>query len=213
MRRRLSTAPVLGVGALALAGVLLAGCSSGTAESADGGFRAAQTHDPYPVSATPLTDTDGQPYSLTKDTDKPVTLVFFGYSSCPDVCQVVMANVASALTRLDEADRDDVDVVFVTTDPKVDTEEHLRDYLDRFDPSFIGLTGDLDTIAAVGKPLAVYVANGERLPSGGRDLDSHSTQVTAITADDTSPLLWTQDTSSADLAADLHMLLAEEADR
>ncbi len=213
MLRRLSTPPVLGIVGLALAGVLLAGCSSGTAESADGGYRAAVTHDPYTVPATPLTDTDGRPYSLSKDTDKPVTLVFFGYSSCPDICQVVMANVASALTRLDEADRRSVDVVFVTTDPKVDTEEHLRDYLDRFDPSFIGLTGDLDTIAAVGKPLAVYVADGERLPSGGRDLNSHSTQVTAITADDTSPLLWTQDTSSADLAADLHTLLAEEADR
>jgi protein SCO1 len=198
--------------AAALCAVLLAGCASSTPEDEDG-YRAGQAHDPYPVSATPLTDTDGQPYSLTKDTDKPVTLVFFGYSSCPDICQVVMANIASALTRLDAADRDDVDVVFVTTDPKVDTEQHLRDYLDRFDPSFIGLTGDLDTIAAVGKPLAVYVADGARLPSGGRDLNSHSTQVTAITADDTSPVLWTQDTSSADLAADLHTLLAEEADR
>lgn len=207
VRRRLA-----GIGALVLAGALLAGCSTSPAET-DGGYRAAVTHDPYTVPATPLTDTSGRPYSLTKDTDKPVTLVFFGYSSCPDICQVVMANIASALTRLDEADRSSVDVVFVTTDPKVDTEQHLREYLDRFDPSFIGLTGDLDTIAAVGKPLAVYVADGERLPSGGRDLNSHSTQVTAITADDASPLLWTQDTSSADLAADLHTLLAEEADR
>ncbi len=192
--------------------VLLSACGGGSAGDG-GGYRAAQTHDPYPVADTPLTDTDGQPFSLATDTDKPVTLVFFGYSSCPDICQVVMANIASALTRLDDADRESVDVVFVTTDPKVDTEQHLRDYLDRFDPSFIGLTGDLDTIAAVGKPLAVYVADGERLPSGGRDLNSHSTQVTAITSDDTSPLLWTQDTSSADLAADLHTLLAEEADR
>ncbi|CAI9419862.1 SCO family protein [Nocardioides sp. T2.26MG-1] len=191
---------------------LLAGCSSSTAEDGDG-YRAAQTHDAYPVADTPLTDTDGQPFSLTEDTDKPVTLVFFGYSSCPDICQVVMANIASAMTRLDEADRRSVDVVFVTTDPKVDTEQHLRDYLDRFDPSFIGLTGDLSTIAAVGEPLAVYVADGARLPSGGRDLNSHSTQISAITADDTSPLLWTQDTSSADLAADIHTLLAEEADR
>ena len=207
MRRSLGAAAAL-VGA-----VLVAGCSGSSGGEADGGYRAAQAHDPYPVSATPLTDTEGRPFSLAEDTDKPVTLVFFGYTSCPDICQVVMANIASALTRLDDADRADVDVVFVTTDPKVDTEQHLREYLDRFDPSFIGLTGDLDTIAAVGKPLAVYVADGARLPSGGRDLNSHSTQVTAITADDTSPMLWTQDTSSADLAADLHTLLAEEADR
>ena len=205
---RLVAGPIAGLGLA----VLLAACGGGGDEDGDG-YQAAQTHDPYPVSATPLTDTDGQPFSLTEDTDKPVTLVFFGYTSCPDICQVVMTNIASAMTRLDEADRDQVDVVFVTTDPKVDTEDHLRRYLDRYDPSFIGLTGDLGTIAEVGEPLAVYVADGERLPSGGRDLNSHSTQVTAITADDTSPLLWTQDTSSADLAADIHTLLAEEADR
>lgn len=192
---------------------LLTACSGGSSDDDGDGYRAAVTHDPYAVAATPLTDTDGQAYSLVEDTDKPLTLVFFGYTSCPDICQVVMANIASAMTRLDDADREDVDVVFVTTDPKVDTEEHLRDYLDRFDPSFIGLTGELDSIAAVGKPLAVYVADGEPLPSGGRDLDSHSTQITAIAADDASPLLWTQDTSSADLAADIHTLLAEEADR
>ncbi len=204
----------LGVLAAAVVlGTLLSACSGGSSHEDGDGYRAAVTHDPYSVAATPLTDTDGQPYSLAKDTDKPLTLVFFGYTSCPDICQVVMANIASAMTRLDDADRASVDVVFVTTDPKVDTEQHLRDYLDRFDPSFIGLTGTLDTIAAVGKPLAVYVADGEPLPSGGRDLNSHSTQITAITADDTSPLLWTQDTSSADLAADVHTLLAEEADR
>lgn len=183
----------------------LVACSS--SEASEDGYRAGQTHQPYPVPATPLTDTDRRSYSLTGDTDRPLTLVFFGYSHCPDICQVVMSTISSAMTRLDDADRDRVDVVFVTTDPARDTPEALRGYLDRFDPSFIGLTGDLDTITKVGKPLAVYVADGERLPSGGRDLNSHSTQITGITADDTSPILWTQDTSSADLAADIHTLL------
>lgn len=183
----------------------LAACSSSQAD--EDGYRAGQTHQPYRVPATTLTDTDGQPYSLTEDTDKPLTLVFFGYSHCPDICQTVMSNLTSAMTRLDAADRDRVDVVFVTTDPARDTPDALRTYLDRFDPSFIGLTGDLATITRVGKPLAVYVADGEKLPTGGRDLNSHSTQVTGITADDTSPILWTQGTSSADLAADIHTLL------
>lgn len=183
----------------------LAACSSSQAD--EDGYRAGQTHQPYRVPATTLTDTDGQPYSLTEDTDKPLTLVFFGYSHCPDICQTVMSNLTSAMTRLDAADRDRVDVVFVTTDPARDTPDALRTYLDRFDPSFIGLTGDLATITRVGKPLAVYVADGEKLPTGGRDLNSHSTQVTGITADDTSPILWTQGTSSADFAADIHTLL------
>ena len=57
-------------------------------------------------------------------------MVFFGYTNCPDICRAVMANLASALTRLDEADRDDVEVVFVTTDPARDTAPVLRSYLD-----------------------------------------------------------------------------------
>jgi len=187
----------------------LAACGSSAADGDDDGYRAGQTHQPYEVPATPLTDTDDQPYSLVEDTDKDLTLVFFGYSHCPDICQIVMSNLSSAMTRLDEADRERVDVVFVTTDPARDTPEVLRRYLDAFDASFVGLTGDLDTIAAVGKPLAVHVGAGDKLPSGGRDVSSHSSQVTAITADDTSPLLWTQDTSSADFAADIHTLLNE----
>lgn len=210
-RARVLAGPALG---LVLGLGLLAGCggtSDAGEEDADG-YRAGQTHDPYPVPETPLTDTDGRPYSLVEDTDKPLTLVFFGYTHCPDICQVVMSNIGAALTRLDEADRDDVDVVFVTTDPARDTGPVLRDYLDGFDKAggFIGLGGDLDTIAAVGKPLAVYVADGEKLPSGGRDLNSHSSQITAVTADETSPLLWTQETSAADLAADIHTLLERE---
>ena len=71
--------------------------------AAEGGYHGAVLEQPYVVPETPLTDTDGEPYSLAADTDKPLTLVFFGYTHCPDICQVVMANLASALTRLDEA--------------------------------------------------------------------------------------------------------------
>lgn len=204
MRRALAAlAAVLCVG-------LLAGCGNSSAADDDGdGYQAGQTHDAYQVDPTPLTDTDGQPYSLVDDTEKDLTLVFFGYTMCPDVCQVVMSNLSSAMTRLDDADRERLDVVFVTTDPARDTPDVLRRYLDSFDPEFVGLTGDLDTIAEIGTSVAVHVAAGEKLPSGGRDVSSHSSQITAITADDTSPLLWTQDTSSADLAADIHTMLNE----
>ena len=207
MRRGTLTTAIAG-----LCLVALTACGGSSDADDGGGYRAGQTHAPYDVPAASLTDTDGKPFSLTEDTDKPLTLVFFGYTHCPDICQVVMSNISSAMTRLDEADRANVDVVFVTTDPARDTGKVLRQYLDRYDPTheFIGLTGDLATIGKVGKPLAVYVAQGEKLPSGGRDLNSHSTQISGITGDDTSPILWTQDTSSADLANDIHTLLAEE---
>jgi protein SCO1/2 len=161
---------------------------------------------PYVVPTTPLTDTDGTSYSLAGDTDKRLTLVFFGYTHCPDICQVVMSTLASAMTRLDEADRAQVDVVFVTTDPQRDTERVLRNYLDRFDPTFIGLTGTLDDVVGVGEGLHTAVEQGEKLPSGGYDI-THGTSVIGIAHDDEVPIIWNQDTSATQYAADIHQLL------
>jgi protein SCO1/2 len=192
--------------ALTTALFALAGCGGG----GDVAFSGI-THDPYRVPATPLTATDGSAYSLTTDTTKPLTLLFFGYTHCPDICPMVMSSLASAMTRLDESDRAKVDVVFVTTDPARDSEAVLRGYLDHYDPRFIGLTGRLQTIVDVAKPLAVYVSDGTRLPSGGYDLNTHSTQVTAIGADDTSTVLWNMDTSSAQFAADIQAILHGKA--
>ena len=197
---------------LLLAGLLAAALLAGCGGDAAGSTRLhGITHAPYRVPAASLTDTDGKPYSLVRDTDKPLTLVFFGYTHCPDICQTVMSSLAVAMQKLDEADRKKVDVVFITTDPARDTPTVLRHYLDRFDPSFIGLTGDLHTIAAVGKPLAVYVAQGQRLPTGGYDLNTHSTQVTAIDGHHRSPILWTMSTSPAQFAEDIHTLLQKSS--
>jgi protein SCO1/2 len=192
----------------ALAGlVLLTGCTGNAAEQS-GGLHGAVLDTPYVVPPAPLTDTAGEPYSLTRDTDKPLTLVFFGYTHCPDICQVVMSSVASALTRLDAADRERVEVAFVTTDPARDTGPVLRGYLDHFDPEFVGLTGDLDRIVDLGKPLAVAVEKGKKLPSGGYDV-VHSTHVSGIGSDDRVSIVWTQGTSAADFASDIHQLLQE----
>lgn len=191
------------VGAL-LAGVLLAGCGGGSEE-----FTGAVLDDPYVVPATSLTDTGEEPFSLAADTEKRLTLVFFGYTNCPDICQVVMSTLASALTRLDEADRKQVDVAFVTTDPARDTPQALRTYLDRFDPAFIGLTGDLDAIVALGRSLAIAVDQGPKLPDGGYEV-THTTSVLGIDASDTVPVVWSQDTSAAQFAADIHQLLDGE---
>jgi protein SCO1/2 len=182
--------------------LLVTACGGGDEE-----LSGAVLTEPYVVPATPLTDTEGAAYSLAGDTDKRLTLVFFGYTNCPDICQVVMQTLASAMTRLDDADREQVDVVFVTTDPQRDTEQVLRNYLDRFDPGFVGLTGDLATIAAVGKSLAIPVEHGDKLPSGGYDV-THGTAVLGIDGNDQVPIVWTQGTSAAQFASDIHQLLA-----
>ena len=189
--------------------LLLTLTACGSDGGTTGGMHGTALDPPFEVSATPLTDTDGQPFSLTEDTDKPLTLVFYGYTHCPDICQTVMSNLASAMTRLDDADRDRVDVVFVTTDPARDTQQVLDKYLAHFDPAFIGLTGDLDTIVAVAKPMGVGITLGDKLPSGGYDV-THGTTITGVDAEDEGTVYWSEATSSADFAADIHHLLDED---
>ena len=93
-------------------------------------------------------------------------MVFFGYTNCPDVCQVVMGNIASAYQRLDESQRTRVRVVFVTTDPARDDARELTSYLARFNPDFTGVTGSLKDIDTLGKPMGIFIKKGAKLPSG-----------------------------------------------
>ena len=185
--------------------LLASGC--GGAASGDDAFAGQVLTNPYQVDPAPLTDTGGAPFSLVADTREPLTLVFFGYTHCPDICGVVMGNLASAMTQLDDTDRARVQVVYVTTDPARDTPGALRSYLDRLDPDFVGLTGDLDTITAIGSTVAVGVEQGDPLPSGGYDV-SHSTQVLGVDGTDEVPVYWSQETTSQEYAADIHTLLA-----
>jgi protein SCO1/2 len=206
LRRSRRTAAAVAVGALLMCG--LSACGGDDVKAGD--LHGKVLDPPFTVSGQPLVDTDGDPYSLTGSTDKRLTLVFFGYTNCPDICGTVMGNLASAMTRLDAKDRDQVDVVFVTTDPERDTGPVLRHYLDRFDPSFIGLTDDpseIDQIAAVASSVAVGM--GEELPTGGYDVDAHTTQVTGIDSADEAPIYWGQTTSSAQFAQDIHTLLGD----
>ncbi|HEY0642448.1 MAG TPA: SCO family protein [Nocardioides sp.] len=147
--------------AVALLG-LVAACGGGATSTDFTGTRLDP--DPFEVSSTPLVDTRGAAYSLTEDTDKPLTLVFFGYTNCPDICGQVMATHAGPLARLDDAQKDDLDVVFVTTDPARDDEATVEKYVSAFDPSNIGLTGALADIVEVGESLAVGIDS--RVTSG-----------------------------------------------
>jgi protein SCO1/2 len=195
--------------ALLVAALLLAACGGSGDASAPAPFSGQRLDPPFEVEDRPLTDTTGAPYSLVRDTDKPLTLVFFGYTHCPDICGIVMSTLASAMTRLDDADRDRVDVVFVTTDPARDTTDVLDGFVTHFDESFTGLTGDLADIVEVAEPLGVGVEHGTELPSGGYDV-THGTQVIGIDGHDQAPVYWSQDVSAAQLAADVHQLLGEE---
>jgi protein SCO1/2 len=208
-RRRLGLAALLASVALVVSGCGGGGgaddvAASGLQAGDDHGYHGAYLDDPYVVPPITLSDTAGAPYSLADD-PAPLKLVFFGYTKCPDICQVVMSTLASAVTRLDATQRKDVEVVFVTTDPARDTGAALRTYLDHLDPGFVGVTGDLGRVIELAKPLKVFIEKGERLPSGGYDV-THTTEVFGVTGDQ-ARIAWGQDTSPADLSADIIKLL------
>ena len=207
------------LGAVALSVVLLlSACTSSadgsgapvsgvTVEDADG-LHGAVLPTPYDVPRTALEATDGSTYDLVRDATAPLTIVFFGYTHCPDICQLVMADVASAMTRLDADQRSQVDMLFVTTDPARDDARVLRQYLDRFDPAFEGLTGPLPAIVEAGTALGVPIEEGERLPTGGYEV-AHGTQLVGLLPDGTAPVVWTEGTPAGDLAADVGSILRD----
>ena len=212
--------PIAALTALAAVCVLsLAGCGGTQQDSGgpvtnvsiqdDDGLHGVVLPRPYAVPAVTLADAARQPYDVATDVSKPLTLVFFGYTHCPDICQLVMADIASALTRLDAGQRRQVDMLFVTTDPARDDAAALRTYLDRFDPSFAGLTGDLSTIVRLGKAFGVFIEKGEKLPSGGYDVN-HGTQVVGVLPDRRAPFVWTQGTPPSDLADDISAILDDK---
>jgi protein SCO1 len=197
---------------LAVGLVLLVGCTPAPEQSAAQGYAdpagytgGTSLPEPFPMPDITLTDTSGQPYNLANSPSRPVTLLFFGYTNCPDVCITVLADVASALQRMPTTDRDHIQVVFVTTDPARDNGMQIRSYLDRFDPTFVGLTGRLAIIKKAASQVGVDIEGMEKLPSGGYEV-GHSAQV--IGFDRTSGVvLWTPETSIAALKHDFSLLV------
>ena len=106
-----------------------------------------------------LTNQDGLPFSLSAQRGKAIVL-FFGYTHCTDVCPLTLARIAAVIRSLGPSG-DDVEPVFVTTDPDRDSPPVLRSYLARFGAPFVGLTGSSDALV---KTYAAYHVFVQKLP-------------------------------------------------
>lgn len=188
-----------------LAVALLAGCGGTETVKLTGRI----VDPPFELADTTLTDTDGAPYTLKTDPKTAVTVLFFGYTHCPDLCPAILTSLQAGLVKLPKKDRDQVTVVFVSSDPKRDTPSVLRTYLDHFGEGFVGLTGPIDQVSELGRSVGVFVDKGEELPSGGYDPNSHGTYVIAIDRTHTAPLFWNGDTSPSQFANDLRFLIED----
>jgi protein SCO1/2 len=158
-----------------------------------------------------LTDTRGAPFAFASATRGLLTFLFFGYTNCPDVCPVHVANVAAVLHKLPFEDQRKARFVFVTLDPARDSLPRLRRWLDQFDASFIGLRGDADEVnrimAGIGMPPALLGA-----PRGDGSYEvAHSAAVVVFTADDTAHVMYPFGTRQLDWAEDIPRLLKVRA--
>jgi protein SCO1 len=199
----------------AAAAVMAAACGEppgqgGDQRRIDTGWRGIVLDPPVEKRDFALTDTEGREFRFRESTDGFVTLLFFGYTYCPDVCPVHMANLAAVLPRLPWEVRQRLKVVFVTTDPERDTPARIREWLDHFDRSFIGLYGELEEVNRIQASLGLPPA----APEGPADAGTgyyvgHSSQMLAFTTDGRARLTYPFGTRQEDWAHDLPKLVRQ----
>jgi protein SCO1/2 len=139
-----------------LASFLLIGAVAvGVFVSSTPAFRGTTYSEPYPLArAIELTRADGTSFQL-RETRGKVVLLFFGYTSCPDVCPTTLADLKQAVSTLGRQ-ADQVQVLFVTVDPKRDTPQRVQEYVDHFNPEFIGLSGSESELAKVWNDYGIF---------------------------------------------------------
>lgn len=195
---------VLSVLSVVVAGGAVLACAGDS--PAAGSLRGTVLAEPWPKPEFTLTRTDGRSFDFKKDTEGYVTLLFFGYTHCPDICPVHMANLGAVLHKLPPGSAGQVRVVFVTTDPQRDTPERLRKWLDNFDHRFIGLAGSLDSVNAIQRRIGL--APAMLIPGDGDDYTmGHAAQIIAYTKDDLAHVVYPFGTRQEDWAHDLPILI------
>lgn len=181
------------------AGVVVSGGDTGP-------YAGAEPAKPYQMPDVTLTSTNDRDFNLRSDTGYPVTLFFYGYTHCPDVCPLVMNDLTAAILQLPDDVRAETQLIFVTTDPVRDTPDVLRDYLDHYNADFVGLTGRLGDIVAASDAMGVAIEGKHKLPGGGYDV-GHGAQVIGFHGDQ-APVIWTEGTPVDDIVSDIEKLAA-----
>ena len=179
---------------------------TGVACSPTYAFKGSQFDPPVPVPDFELTADNGQPFRLSETTSD-ITLVYFGYTFCPDVCPLTMVDVRDALNQLDPVERERVQVLFVSADPERDTPEVLDRYLASFDPAFIGLTDDFEKIQTVMKPFGAFAEKEDVENSAAGYLVSHTARLYLLNADHEILFTYPFEFDPDDLASDVTHLL------
>ena len=182
----------------------VAGCERSAAPS----FKAVDITGAEYAQGFDLPDADGRRRTLA-DFNGKVTLVFFGYTQCPDVCPTTLLEIAAVRKALG-ADGARVQGVFVTIDPERDTPEVLKAYVDNFGAGFVALRGSMEETQAVAKAFKVYYAKVPGLSPGSYTMD-HTAGSYVFDARGKVRLFTRYGTGAEALKHDLQLLLAQPA--
>ena len=157
--------------------VALSGCIRGDSYTLKGG----EFDPPQEAAAIELTDQYGEPFSL-EEIEGDVGLIYFGYTTCPDLCPTTLSDFSYVKEQLGD-DADQVHFMFITVDPDRDSLDRIGQYLDFFDPEFIGLRGDEAATEEVKAAYGVYSEKVEYPESATGYLVDHTSLVYVIDRD------------------------------
>lgn len=180
----------------------LAGCDRTTAPS----FKAIDITGAEYAQGFDLPDSSGQRRTLADFKGK-VTLVFFGFTHCPDVCPTTLLEIAEVKKALG-AGGERIQGIFVTVDPERDTPEVLKAYVDNFGAGFVALRGTMEETAEVAKAFKVYYAKVPGQTPGSYTMD-HTAGSYVFDANGKVRLFTRYGTGAEALKHDLQILLAQ----
>jgi len=158
-----------------------------------------------------MTNDLGQPVTAASYRGK-VTLLYFGYTHCPDVCPLTLVHLHTVLQKMGKA-ADDVRILFVTVDPTRDTVSVLHQYVTAFDPRVVGLTGTSSAIAQLAKRYRVFykpAPTAASSSSGGYEV-THSSAIYVFDREGRARLLATPGSSNDEILHDLQILVEQRS--
>jgi protein SCO1/2 len=161
----------------------------------------------------------GGPFELVNSAGQTVTdtdviiepsLIYFGYTFCPDVCPLTLADVKKALADFDQ--RENVTVLFISVDPERDPPDVVNEYATTFDPDFIGLSSDdYANIQEAMLPFGAYAEKETVSGSAAGYLVNHTARLYLVTPDGGLKLTYPFGFSAEDLRSDLAHLLSSNS--
>ena len=170
------------------------------------GFRGTSYGEPYPIAKEiELGRENGSRFRLSDMRGKAV-LLFFGYTSCPDICPTTLAELKQALDELGEEKAKQVQVLFVTVDPERDNPKHVQEYVNHFSPNFIGLSGTESELIKVWQDYGVFREIVDGTSAAGY-IVNHTARVTLIDQDGNMRVSFAFETPVEDIVHDLKLVL------